>query len=100
MEIDAIQYRGGPNHISILYKNPDSKKLFVFYCYTNNLIINIENETYNTSRKPIINCKTAEITIPINTYKDGVWHQVEISKEADFDLVESVVSSIMEAEHG
>ena len=36
MEIDVIKYIGGPNHITILYRNSDSKKLFVFYCYTLN----------------------------------------------------------------
>ena len=96
MEIDVIKYIGGPNHITILYRNPDTKKLFIFYCYTSKPIINIENEIYNTSKKPIINCKTAEITIPINTYKDGVWHQVEIAKEEDFELAEKIISSIME----
>ena len=98
MEIDVIKYVGGPNHITILYRNSDSKKLFVFYCYTRKPLVNIEVECkfLNTLSEPIARYKTAEITIPINTYKSGVWYQVEIDKEEDFDLIEKVVSSIME----
>ena len=98
MELDVIKYVGGPNHIAILYRNKDSKKLFVFYCYTGKPLINIEEERefLNTKNEPIVRYRTAEITIPINTYKTGVWYQVEINKETDFDLVEKVVSSIME----
>lgn len=98
MELDVIKYVGGPNHITILYRNKDSKKLFVFYCYTGKPLINIEEEKefLNTKNEPIVRYRTAEITIPINTYKTGVWYQVEINKETDFDLVEKVVSSIME----
>lgn len=98
MEIDVIKYVGGPNHITILYRNKDSKKLFVFYCYTGKPLVNIEEERefLNTKNEPIVRYRTAEITIPINTYKTGVWYQVEINKETDFDLVEKVVSSIME----
>ena len=98
MEIDAIKYVGGPNHITILYKNKDSKKLFVFYCYTGKPQVNIEEERefLNTLNEPIARYRTAEITIPINTYKSGVWYQLEIDKEEDFDLIEKVVASIME----
>ena len=98
MEIDAIKYVGGPNHITILYKNKDSKKLFVFYCYTGKPQVDIEEERefLNTLNEPIVRYRTAEITIPINTYKSGVWYQVEISKEEEFDLVEKIVASIME----
>ena len=98
MELDVIKYVGGPNHITILYRNKDSKKLFVFYCYTGKPLVNIEEERefLNTKNEPIVRYRTAEITIPINTYKTGVWYQVEINKETDFDLVEKVVSSIME----
>ena len=98
MEIDVIRYTGGPNHITILYKNKDSKKLFVFYCYTGKPLVNIEEERefLKTKDTSTIKYRTAEITIPINTYKSGVWYQVEIDKEEDFDLIERVVSSIME----
>ena len=98
MEIDAIKYVGGPNHITILYKNKDSKKLFVFYCYTGKPQVDIEEERefLNTLNEPIVRYRTAEITIPINTYKSGVWYQVEVNKEEEFDLVEKIVASIME----
>lgn len=98
MEIDVIKYVGGPNHITILYNNKDSKKLYAFYCYTGKPLINIEEERefLNTLNEPIARYRTAEITIPINTYKSGVWYQVEIDKEEDFELIEKVVSSIME----
>ena len=98
MEIDAIKYVGGPNHITILYKNKDSKKLFVFYCYTGKPRVDIEEERefLNTLNEPIVKYRTAEIIIPINSYKSGVWYQVEISKEEEFDLVEKIVASIME----
>ena len=98
MEIDVIKYIGGPKHITILYKNNDSKKLFVFYCYTGKPLVNIEEERefLSTLNEPIVKYRTAEINIPINTYKSGVWYQVEINSEQDFDLVEKIVSSIME----
>ena len=98
MEIDVIRYTGGPNHITILYRNHDSKKLFVFYCYTGKPRVNIEEEKefLNTKKESVIKYRTAEIIIPINTYKTGMWYQVEINKEEDFDLIERVVASIME----
>ena len=97
MEIDVIKYIGGPNHITILYRNRDSKKLFVFYCYTGKPLVNIEeNCLVTTLNEYITRFHKTEITIPINTYKSGVWYQIEIDKEEDFDLIEKVVSSIME----
>ena len=97
MEIDVIKYVGGPNHITILYKNKDSKKLFVFYCYTGKPLVNIEEDCMVTTlNEHIKRFHKAEIIIPINTYKSGVWYQLEIDKEEDFDLIEKVVSSIME----
>ena len=97
MELDVIKYVGGPNHITILYKNEDSKKLFVFYCYTGKPRVHIEEDSrYTTRDERIISFKTAEINIPISTAKSDVWYQIQIKKESDFDLVESVVASIME----
>ena len=98
MEIDVIKYVGGPNHITILYRNKDSRKLYVFYCYTGKPLVNIEEEREFRSieNESTVKYRTAEITIPINTYKSGVWYQVEIDKEEDFELIEKVVSSIME----
>ena len=97
MEIDVIKYVGGPNHITILYRNEDNKKLFVFYCYTGKPLVNIEEDRMVTTlRENVVRFHKAEITIPINTYKSGVWYQVEIDKEEDFELIEKVVSSIME----
>ena len=98
MTINVIKYTGGPNHITILYRNNDNKKLFVFYCYTGKPLVNLEEEREftNTKNESTVKYRTAEITIPINTYKTGVWFQVEINKEEDFNLVERVVSSIME----
>ena len=97
MEIDVIKYVGGPNHITILYRNEDSKKLFVFYCYTGKPQVDIEEDRMVTTlNENIVRFHKADITIPINTYKSGVWYQLEIKKESDFDLVEKVVSSIME----
>ena len=49
-----------------------------------------------TLRENVVRFHKAEITIPINTYKSGVWYQIEIDKEEDFELIEKVVSSIME----
>lgn len=95
METDVVRYTGGPNHITILYKNKESKKLFVFYCYTGKPLINIERDFFN-AKIETIKYKTAEITIPINTYKSVVWYITEIDKEEDFDLIERVISSIME----
>ena len=96
MEIDVIKYIGGPNHITILYRNSDSKKLFVFYCYTGKPRVNIEEECEFRTERDVVQFRTAEINIPINTYRSGVWYQLEIDKEEDFDLIEKVVSSIME----
>ena len=97
MEIDAIKYVGGPHHITILYRNKDSKKLFVFYCYTSKPIVDIEEDcTMTTLKETVERFHKADIIIPINTYKSGVWYQLEINKEEDFDLIEKVVSSIME----
>jgi len=98
MEIDVIKYIGGPNHITILYRNKDSKKLYVFYCYTGKPLVNIEEERefLNTKNESAVKYRTAEITIPINTYKSGVWYQVEINNEGDFELIDRVVASIME----
>ena len=97
MEIDVIKYVGGPNHITILYRNKDNKKLFVFYCYTVKPQVNIEEDrVVTTLKEDIVHFRKAEITIPINTYRSGVWYQLEIEKESDFDLVERVVESIME----
>ena len=99
MELDVIKYVGGPNHITILYRNEDSKKLFVFYCYTGKPQVHVEEDCrYTTKDERIISFKTAEINIPISTTRSGVWHQIQIKKESDFDLVESVVTSIMEGE--
>ena len=94
MKIDVIKYVGGPNHIAILYKDKSSKKLFVFYCYTGKPIVNIEEEREST----IVCYRTAEIQIPINTYKHGVWYQLEVQKEEEFELIEKVVASIMEGD--
>ena len=97
MEIDVIKYVGGPNHITILYKNKDSKKLFVFYCYTGKPLVNIEEDRMVTTlRENVVRFHKAEIIIPIDTYKSEVWYQLEVDKEEDFDLIEKVVSSIME----
>ena len=97
MEIDVIKYIGGPNHITILYRNSDNKKLFVFYCYTGKPLVDIEEDcTVTTLRENVVRFHKAEITIPINTYKSGVWYQLEIEKEEQFELIEKVVSSIME----
>ena len=97
MEIDVIKYVGGPNNITILYRNSDSKKLYVSYCYTGKPLVNIEEDCMVTTlNEHIMRFHKAEITIPINTYKSGVWYQLEIDKEEDFDLIEKVVSSIME----
>ena len=97
MEIDVIKYMGGPNHITILYKNSDSKKLYVFYCYTGKPQVDIEEDcTMTTLNETIVRFHKADIIIPINTCKSGVWYQLEIDKEEDFDLIEKVVSSIME----
>lgn len=96
MTINVIKYTGGPNHITILYRNNDNKKLFVFYCYTGKPLVNLEEEREFAKNESTVQYRTAEITIPINTYKSGVWFQVEINKEEDFNLVEKVVSSIME----
>ena len=49
-----------------------------------------------TLNENIVRFHKADIIIPINTYKSGVWYQVEISKEEEFDLVEKIVASIME----
>ena len=97
MEMDVIKYVGGPNHITILYRNEDNKKLFVFYCYTGKPQVSLEEErTFTTLNENIVHFRTAELIIPINTYKSEVWYQLEIDKEEDFDLIEKVVSSIME----
>ena len=97
MEIDVIKYVGGSNHITILYRNSDNKKLFVFYCYTGKPLVDIEEDcTVTTLRENVVRFHKAEITIPINTYKSGVWYQLEIEKEEQFELIEKVVSSIME----
>lgn len=99
MELDVIKYVGGPNHITILYRNEDSKKLFVFYCYTGKPQVHMEEEgRYINGNERVISFKTAEIIIPISTARSGVWYQVQIKKESDFDLVERVVTSIMEGE--
>ena len=74
-----------------------SKKLIVFYCYTGKPLVDIEEDCMITTlRENVVRFRKAEITIPINTYKSGVWYQIEINKEEDFDLIEKVVSSIME----
>ena len=96
MEIDVIRYMGGPNHITILYRNSDSKKLFVFYCYTGKPQVDIEENRMVTTYENTVQFHKADIIIPINTYKSGIWYQIEIDKEEDFDLIEKVVSSIME----
>ena len=97
MEIDVIKYMGGPNHITILYRNKDSKKLFVFYCYTGKPLVDIEEDRMVTTlNETVVRFHTADIIIPINTYKSEVWYQIEVDKEEDFDLIEKVVSSIME----
>lgn len=97
MEIDVIKYIGGPNHITILYRNKDSKKLFVFYCYTGKPLVDIEEDCMVTTLKEtVVRFHKADIIIPINTYKSEVWYQIEVDKEEDFDLIEKVVSSIME----
>lgn len=95
MEIDVIKYVGGPNHITILYRNSDSKKLFIFYCYTGKPLVNIEKECEFSTERDVVHFRTAEINIPINIYKNGIRY-LEIDKEEDFDLIEKVVSSIME----
>ena len=70
MEIDVIKYMGGPNHITILYKNSDSKKLYVFYCYTGKPLVDIEEDRMVTTLKEtVVRFHKADIIIPINTYK-------------------------------
>lgn len=97
MEIDVIKYVGGPNHITILYRNEDNKKLYVFYCYTGKPQVDIEEDRMVTTlNEKIVRFHKADIIIPINTYKSEVWYQIEVNKEKDFDLIEKVVSSIME----
>ena len=96
MEVDVIRYVGGPHHISMLYKNNDNKKLYVFYCYTGKPVVTIEEEHGIYTHPKIVTCKEAKITIPIDTFRDGVWYSIEVDKEEDFDLVDKIVASILE----
>ena len=44
---EMIRYVGGPNHITILGKEADTGKLFVLYCNTRQLDIQIDGMLTN-----------------------------------------------------
>ena len=95
---DIIEFKGGNNHITILYKK--DKKLFVFYCYTRGMKVDIEAAaTWTTSIDKTIDFKTANIIIPINTYKTGVWYQMEVKNREEYELIDKVLWTLMEDKH-
>ena len=92
---NIIEFKGGNNHIAILYKQ--GKQLFVFYCYTRGIKVDIEPEaTWTTSTEQTIEFKTANIIIPINAYKAGVWYQMEIKNRQEYELIDKVLWTLME----
>lgn len=92
-ELDVIKYIGGPHHITILCKNKKDKQLYVFYCKTHKLSIDIEQEILTLGP---ITSRTAEINISIDTNNKTLFYLVAVKTEDDFDLIERVVDTLME----
>ena len=95
-ELDVIKYTGGPHHITILCKNKKDKQLYVFYCKTHKLSIDIEQEISIFGPIDLITSRTAEINISIAANKKALFYLVTVKTEDDFDLIERVVNTLME----
>ena len=92
---NIIEFKGGNNHITILYR--ENKKLFVFYCYTRGMKVDIEPAAaWTTSIDQNIEFKTANIIVQINTYRTGVWYQIEVKNREEYELIDKVLWTLME----
>lgn len=91
---EIIRYVGGPNHITILGKELETGKLFVLYCNTRQLDIQINGTLTNDGPCEI----DAKIEIPINDcFYVLCKHYIDDIKE--FDLINDIVESFLEVKH-
>lgn len=88
---EIIKYIGGPRHITILGKETDTRKLFVLYCSTRQLDIQINGMQINDGPCGI----DAQIEIPIDDCF-SVLHKHYIDDIKEFDLINDVVESFLE----
>ena len=88
---EIIRYVGGPKHITILVKETETGKLFVLYCNTKQLDIQINGTQINNEPSKI----NAKIEIPIDDcFCILCKHYIDDIKE--FDLINEVVESLLE----
>lgn len=88
---EIIKYTGGPHHITILGKETDTGKLFVLYCNTRQLDIQVNGTMINDGPCGV----DAKIEIPIDDcFHVLCKHYIDDIKE--FELINDVVKSFLE----
>lgn len=97
---EILEYRGGPRHISIFFKD-DKNKYYVFYAHTRNLDIQIEEEYRDfiedmKIKFRVAHNKNANINIPIMTNGKVIFNLINIKDKKQFELVNEVVESLLE----
>lgn len=98
---EVLEYRGERRHISILlYDNKN--KYHVLYAKTTDLDIKDEKEErswYSEDHRKLwyaLANRDVTINIPILPYHDTFYHVIDIDKKEDFELVDKVVSTLLE----
>ena len=98
---EVIEYRGEKRHISILLKD-NKRKYHVLYARTAELDIKDEKEYAEWSRSDHIDIYRAianrniEIIIQVLIHNNAFYHIIDIDKKEDFELVDKVVSTLLE----
>ena len=97
---EVIEYRGGPRHITIFFKD-NKDKYYVCYARTYNLDVQIEEEYRDwvedmKIKFRVAQNKDAHIKIPIITNKNAIFNLICIENKKQFELVDEVVASLLE----
>ena len=97
---EVIEYRGGPRHITIFFKD-DKDKYYVCYANTYKLDVQIEEEYSDWVEDMKIKFRVAQnkdayIKIPIITNKNAIFNIICIENKKQFELVDEVVASLLE----
>ena len=89
-----IKYAGGKNHITVLAEIQN--QLVVFYARTHDMSIDIKIEKLSREYKEY---KTGIINIPLVSGNSILYNLIIVKNESDFDLIEQVISSILEEKY-
>ena len=98
---EVIEYRGEKRHISILLRD-NKKKYHVLYAKTGELDIEDEKEYVDLSteyhKKLWYACcnRDMKVLIPIFLNGNSFYHVIDIDRKEDFELVDKVVSTLLE----